>query len=71
MPGGDACESDFGARFENDDAVITIPNDSSGVEKILASLDLISILPNPPDESLNDALEKDEFLELLLVGLAF
>jgi len=67
MPGGDACESDFGARFENEDAVITIPNDSSGVEKVLASLDLISILPNPSDESLNNVLEKEDFLEMLLL----
>ncbi|KAE9554178.1 hypothetical protein FO519_002599 [Halicephalobus sp. NKZ332] len=69
MPGGDACESDFGARYENEDAVITVPNDSTGVERILASLDLISVLPNPPDESLKEVLEREDFLETLLAIL--
>uniref|UniRef100_A0AC34QGE1 Peripheral plasma membrane protein CASK n=1 Tax=Panagrolaimus sp. JU765 TaxID=591449 RepID=A0AC34QGE1_9BILA len=72
MPGGDACEADYGSRFENNDAVIRFPKDTAGVEKVLASLDLISALSDPaePDSALKEALEEEDFKQAITVRIA-
>jgi guanylate kinase len=70
MPGGDACDSECGGgRYENQDAVLVTPNDSAGVEQILANLDLVSVLTAPiePDEQLKESLENPKFCDSLLL----
>uniref|UniRef100_A0A7E4VVL5 Peripheral plasma membrane protein CASK n=1 Tax=Panagrellus redivivus TaxID=6233 RepID=A0A7E4VVL5_PANRE len=63
MPGGDACDSECNPRYENSDAVLITPDDAAGVEKILGSLDLISVLVDPvePDGMLKQALMDQNF----------
>ena len=72
MPGGDACDSECGGggRFENQDAVLVTPNDSSGVEQVLANLDLVSVLmaPTDADEILQDSILDPKFRDSLLVS---